>query len=198
MNDPSHSLSFIPGQAPLSGWDGEWRPDPESVSRLARLEAGTAITIVKRAPDGVDVTRYPATVRRNEVPPPWIEVEATWTHRAVTVGGLAFEPGDSVREFFSAVHPYNAFALYSPLGAFKGWYGNVTFPAFLIGGKADPTLVWHDLYLDVVILPDGSTSLLDDDELAASGVPRATPLLGRAIEDARQMLIHTLPHLLLF
>lgn len=192
MDDPAHPFPFVSGRAPRAGWDGEWRPDPESVSRLASLEIGTSITVVKRAPDGSETTRYPGILARTDAPRPWIEVNAIWTHSAVAVSGLVFEPGDTLQEFFSALHPFNAFALFSASRAFKGWYGNVTFPAFLIGGETDPTLVWHDLYLDVVILPDGSTSLLDDDELAASGIPQSSPLFGQAIEDARLELVDSL------
>lgn len=192
MNDPARHFEFITGQTPRSGWDGEWQPDPESIPRFADLEAGTSITIVKRAPDGSESTRYPGTIARTTAPSPWIEVEAIWTNDAVTVFELAFEPGDTFREFFSPVHPINAFTLYSPSGTFKGLYGNVTFPAFLIGDMSAPVLVWHDLYLDVVILPDGSISLVDEDELAASGLPLAEPRFARAIEDARLDLINTI------
>ena len=160
--------------------------------RLAALEVGTPIEVVKRAPDGSETTRYTGLVGRTRSPSPWIEIEATWTHGAITVSGLAFEPGDALREFFSPAHPFNAFALHSPSGAFKGWYGNVTFPAFVTSDVASPTLVWHDLYLDVVILPDGSMSLLDDDELALSGLPQAHPRFARAIEAARRDLLESI------
>lgn len=197
MNDPAPAFAFIIDTVPGLGWDGEWRPDPESVARIDRLEAGTPIAIVKRAPDGSEATKYLAVIRRTDAPSPWIEVEATWTHGPVTVGGLVFESGDTLREFFSATHPFNAFALFSPSGAFKGWYGNVTFPTFLIGDETTPTLVWHDLYLDVVILPDRAMHLLDDDELADSGLPSSEPSLYEAIIQARHDLIDAIPGFLL-
>lgn len=195
MDEPAHPFGFITGHVPLSGWDGEWRADPASVSMLARLPAEASITVVKRAPDGSETTRYSALVVQTGAPSPWIEVEATWRHRAVNVAGLMFEPGDTLREFFSALHPFNAFALLSPSGSFKGWYGNVTFPAFLTGEVEAPTLVWHDLYLDVVVLSDGSTSLLDDDELAESPLPRSDPGFASAIEAARLDLLAVIPTL---
>jgi hypothetical protein len=40
--------------------------------------------------------------------------------RAVDVNGLVFEPGDELREFFSPMHPFNAFAVYAADGALKG------------------------------------------------------------------------------
>lgn len=195
MTNHPRPFRFITGELPRSGWQGAWRPDPESVSHLARLSTGTPLTVVKRAPDESEAARYAAHVVPTYAPPPWVEVEAVWTHRTVDVAGLIFEPGDMLREFFSPVHPFNAFALRSATGMFKGWYGNVTFPAFLIGDGSPPdcTLVWHDLYLDVVILADGTVSLLDDDELAASGIPASHPDLARAIEAARDELITSIP-----
>lgn len=195
MDDPAHVFGFITGEMPRSGWDGAWRPDPLTVSRLAALPVENEITLVKRAPDGLETTRYPGMVVATDAPPPWIEVEATWTHSAANVAGLVLEPGDTLREFFSPTHPFNAFALSSPSGAFKGWYGNVTFPAFLVSDAMGPILVWHDLYLDVVILSDGSMSLLDDDDLAASGLPVSHARFARAIESARHDLIKVIPTL---
>ena len=191
----ARSFGFVTGEPPRSGWEGDWRPDPESVSGLAEMAAGTPLTVVKRAPDGSEVARYAAHVVHTHAPSPWIEVEAVWTQRTVDVAGLLFQPGDTLREFFSAVHPFNAFALRSPSDRLKGWYGNATFPAFLVSERSTSalTLVWHDLYLDVVILADGTVTPLDDDELAASGIPESHPGLARAIEAARRDLISTIP-----
>ena len=113
----------------------------------------------------------------------------------MVVAGLEFCPGDTVREFFSASHPFNAFAVMSPEGTLRGWYGNVTYPATNETIDGEPTLVWHDLYLDVVMLPDGSQILLDDDELAASGIPANDPVFAGAIEQARRDLIAIIPQL---
>ncbi len=181
---------------PKATWDGGWWPDPSSVAALGRLEPGSELAVAKRAPSGLETTRYPATVAATWAPQPWIEVVATWTLPRVDVAGLIFEPGDTLREYFSAEHPYNAFAVVSPQGKLRGWYGNVTYPAFLdiVGDEA--VLVWHDLYLDVVILPDGGLRLLDDDELEASGLPAAEPAFSRAIVQARRDLIATIPTLI--
>ncbi len=164
---------------------------------MAALTPATVVTVVKRGPDGVETTRYAATVADTIAPSPWIEVVATWGHGRVEVSGLVFLHGDTLREFFSAEHPFNAFAVFSPKGEFRGWYGNVTFPAFMDrDGDNGDILVWHDLYLDVVILPDGTLHLLDDDELAASPLPAADPAFAAAIEQARRDLIEAIPVLM--
>ncbi len=163
---------------------------------MAALTPGSVVTVVKRAPDGRETTRYPATVTHTIAPAPWIEVVATWEHGRVEVSGLVFENGDTLREFFSAEHPFNAFAVFSREGELRGWYGNVTYPAFIDKDAGGDTLVWHDLYLDVVILPSGKMHVLDDDELAASPIPATDPAFETAIEQARRDLIDVIPTLI--
>jgi hypothetical protein len=163
---------------------------------MAALVAGQTITVAKWNPEGADVARYEAQVVTSAAPGPWLEVLATWTMPAVNVAGLRFEPGDAIREFFSPLHPFNAFAVLTPGGDLRGIYGNVTFPAFLMGEDAGDVLVWHDLYLDAVVLPDETVRLLDDDELAASGLPESRPLFAAAIVRAREEMLAMLPWLL--
>ncbi len=181
---------------PKATWRHDWRPDPASVAALSSLVPGTVVTVVKRAPNGTEAARYPARVAVTQAPGPWIELVANWTLPRVDVAGLIFEPGDTLREFFSAEHPFNAFAVYSPAGDLRGWYGNVTYPAFIETIDGESCLVWHDLYLDVVTLPNSAMRLLDDDELAESGLPVADPAFGAAIIQARRDLIATIPTLI--
>lgn len=178
-------------------WDAGWHPDPGSVEALATLTPGTVVTVVKRAPDGSEAARYPATVAEMTAPSPWIELVAKWTLPRVEVAGLVFELGDTLREFFSTQHPFNAFAVIAPGGELRGWYGNVTYPAFIDKVDGQDILVWHDLYLDVVILADGTMHLVDDDELADSPIPAADPDFADAITQARRDLIDTIPTLIL-
>lgn len=154
-----------------------------------------SLTIVKRNPDGFETTRYKSKVVDSSAPAPWVEVEAEWTRARVEVAGLAFEPGDTLREFFSAEHPYNAFAVIAPSGDLRGWYGNVTYPAFFDTIEGEEVLVWHDLYLDIVILPNGAIHLLDDDELEESGLFSNQLGFAAAIVEARDDLIATIPML---
>lgn len=179
-----------------STWDAGWRPDRASADALAAIAPGSVVTVVKRAPSGAETTRYAATVIETFAPEPWIEVAATWGQGRIEVSGLVFEPGDTLREFFSATHPFNAFAVFSPEGALRGWYGNVTYPAFIDAVHGEDILIWHDLYLDVVILPLGTIHLLDDDELAESPIPAADPAFAEAIEQARRDLIAVIPTLI--
>ena len=178
---------------PPIGWNGAWQPDPSSVTAIQSIPLGATIQVVKRAPEGHESTRYPAVRVETTAPVPWIELDAVWVVPDVVVAGLEFVPGDTVREFFSAQHPFNAFAVISPEGSLRGWYGNVTYPATIELIDGVQTLVWHDLYLDVVALPDGSLFRLDDDELAESGIPNTEPVFAAAIEGAREDLITIIP-----
>ncbi len=174
-------------------WNGVWTPDPISIAGFEDISVGETVTVVKRAPDGSEAARYPAVRVTTPAPSPWIELVAEWTVPNVEVAGLKFIPGDTVRELFSARHPYNAFAVISPEGRTRGWYGNVTYPAFLDDVDGERVLVWHDLYLDMVILPDGSVHLLDDDELEESGILAQDQAFAAAIVQARLDLIEAIP-----
>jgi hypothetical protein len=153
-----------------------------------RLQPGAGVTVVKLAPDGSEAARYPgeiAAVRADG----WIVVRATWTYRHLALDGLEFHPGDVLLEWFSPAAPFNAFAVSSPDGRFRGWYANVTHPARLDFSIEPPLLLWHDLYVDLIGLPDGAFTLRDDDELAASGLETSNPHLHAEILRARNELV---------
>ncbi len=146
-----------------------------AVSPWPDLPPGQPLTVVKWAPDGAEVTRYPGLVVADVTPPGWLAVEARWVNRAVHLDGLDFLPGDTMIEYFSPVARYNAFAVHAPDGTLRGWYANVAHPATLDPATDPPTLVWHDLYLDLVVLPDRTIVVRDHDELAESGLERSDP-----------------------
>lgn len=153
------------------------------------LPPGTALTVVKRAPDGAEVTRYRGAVIEAGAPPPWLAVAATWTSRHAHLDGLDFIPGDTLHEFFSPTDPFNLFAVFSPEHRPRGWYANVTHPATLDPGTDPPTLTWYDLYVDLVALPDGTATVRDEDELLESGLATADPALHALILATRDELL---------
>ena len=145
--------------------------------------------MVKLAPDGSEVTRYQGFVSAKTADAPWVVVEARWTNRQVDLDGLSFVPGDLLLEYFSAKHPFNAFAVYAPDGTRRGWYANVTYPSTIDSTTSPPTLFWHDLYLDVIALPDGTIRILDEDELDEAGLAQSDPDLHQAIIAANDEVI---------
>jgi hypothetical protein len=172
--------------------DRDEEQQQESVIWSALL-LGTELTIVKLAPDGSEAARYRGQVL-GQRPDSWLLVQATWANRKIELGGLSFCPGDELLEWFSPQHPFNAFAVFSPRDRCKGWYANVAYPARLDASMDPPVLIWHDLYLDLVGLPDGSFTVRDDDELLASGLAHANPELHARILGARSELIRRFQH----
>lgn len=143
---------------------------PEPGPAWPDLPPGTPLQIVKWSPEGHEVARYPGEVIEAGAPAPWVAVRAMWVSRAYDLDGLLFVAGDRLHEFFSPRHTYNAFSVWTPDGRRRGWYANVTHPARLDTETEPMTLTWHDLYLDVVALPDGTTVVRDEDELGAAGI----------------------------
>jgi predicted RNA-binding protein associated with RNAse of E/G family len=158
-------------------------------ARWPALPLGTPLQIVKLSPAGEEVARYPAVVIEAGATPPWVAVRATWVSRQHDLDGLLFVPGDTLHEFFSPAHPFNVFSVFAPDGRLRGWYANVTHPSRLDHSTEPPTITWHDLYVDVVALPDGATIVRDEDELAESGLAQCDPDLHRAILAARDELL---------
>ncbi|HYP58855.1 MAG TPA: DUF402 domain-containing protein [Thermomicrobiales bacterium] len=137
------------------------------------IAPGTLATVVKLSPAGNEVARYSAVVTDEVCPEPWLAVRAIWTMKRVDASGLIFEPGDTLIEYFSPEHWFNAFRVIAPDGALRGMYGNVTHPTTIKSDSAEVVVTWHDLYLDVIRLADGTVVLADEEELATSGLEQS-------------------------
>jgi hypothetical protein len=168
-----------------------WGIDEATMARWSELMPETEVTVVKRSAKdgGREKTRYPANVIETGLPAPWVVVEARWTHGTVEQAGLTFEDGDLLHEIFSPIHPFNAFAVFGTDGGLKGWYANVDWPAVLETEGEETLLVWNDLFIDMVALPDGSVTVLDEDELEESGLTLTDPALHDRILAARDELV---------
>jgi protein associated with RNAse G/E len=139
--------------------------------------------VVKLRPDGTPATRYQAVELGS--PPGWIATEARWTFKTVDISYFTFEPGDRLEEFFSLDRWYNLFAVFRPTGELVGGYCNVTYPTILTGDE----LHWHDLWVDVIVMPDGQVFVLDEDELEEAGLAATDPPLYATIMAARDELL---------
>jgi predicted RNA-binding protein associated with RNAse of E/G family len=95
----------------------------------------------------------------------------------VFVDGVPFEAGDLFTEYYYPGRWYNVFHIADTDGRRKGWYCNVTRPPEI----ADDTITYVDLALDLFVHPDGTYTVLDEDEFDA-GVGLYTPA---DIEEAR-------------
>lgn len=153
------------------------------------LAVGTRLIVVKLVPEGHEKARYRGTVIEAGAPHPWVAVETVWTLRPYDLDGLLLLPGDTLYEFFSPVDWFNAFSVFAPDGTLRGWYGNVAYPARLEPTTEPMTLTWHDLYLDVVALPDGTVVVRDEDELAEANLYIADRSLYVRILEAKVELL---------
>lgn len=158
----------------------------------AELTPGVELTIVKLAPEGHEATRYPGRVIEQAAPPGWLAVRATWTYSEMSLDGLRLVPGDTIDEYFSATEWFNAFQVIAPSGAPRGWYANVTYPATIEVGTIGPTLFWHDLYVDVIALPNGVVTVRDEDELAESGLAASDHEIYETILASRDLILRAI------
>src|SRR5215211_667002 len=132
------------------------------------MPAGDPVRIVKLRPDGSEATSYDGIELRGAFPEDWRVFRAEWTVGTINAGGLIFEIGDYLHEYFSPTAWFDVFALFASNGRLKGWYGNVTWPTMFEAGPEFETIVWHDLFIDLIGFPDGHFLILDEDELEAS------------------------------
>lgn len=153
------------------------------------MSTGDQVRIVKLRPDGSEATSYDAVELPGSYPEDWRAFRAEWTSGTINAGGLIFEIGDYVHEYFSPTAWFDVFALFGAAGQLKGWYGNVTWPTMFEDGPDGETVVWHDLFVDLIGFPDGQFLILDEDELEASGMIEDEPDIVALILAARDTMI---------
>ena len=122
---------------------------------------GTA-TVLKLDAEGAEVFRYSGNiVRRTETS---VVLEAVFDMEEREFHGLTFRRGDRFIETHYSDRWYNVLAVHDvDTGELKGWYCNISRPATIL----DATVSAEDLALDLVVLPNGSQFVIDEDEFAA-------------------------------
>lgn len=99
-----------------------------------------------------------------------LTVAATFRMDDVTVGGLLLAAGDCFVETYYANYWYNVFGIYArDSHRLRGWYANIGEPIAL----TPEHIAYRDLALDLIVLPDGTQTVLDADEFAALHLPPA-------------------------
>jgi hypothetical protein len=119
------------------------------------------ITVHKLNERGEEVWRYSGEVL--EWTPTRVTLAARFDRGRIDVGGLILQRGDRFLETYYSDRWYNVFDVSDRLGRFKGWYCNVTRPARFEDGH----VYAEDLALDLVVLPDGTSKVLDEEEYAS-------------------------------
>ncbi len=100
--------------------------------------------------------------------------------------GVTFEPGDVFYEHYDDGKPYGLWQVLSPdEDRLKCWYCNISTPAEF----GDGAITFRDLLLDVLLLPDGRTGVLDRDDLMAALAAGLDPALGALAEEATREVL---------
>lgn len=126
------------------------------------MKPGDPVVVHKLDDRGVEVWSYPGAVVHTT--PVSVTLEASYNGPDVDFHGLPLRRGDRFVETFYADRNYNIFAVHGPDGVpFKGWYCNIARPAVWREGHVSA----EDLALDLVVLPDGTSAVVDQEEFEA-------------------------------
>ena len=97
-----------------------------------------------------------------------IVVRCPWPlPKTVDLGPFKIVPGDIFIEVYPRHEWFNIFCIYDAIGLLKGWYANVTLPVEISATEVR----WRDLALDLMVLPNGEQTVLDEDEFAKLSLP---------------------------
>jgi predicted RNA-binding protein associated with RNAse of E/G family len=111
-----------------------------------------------------------------------VVLEAFFSFERVQAGNLVILKGDRFIETFYTRRWYNTFEVHDREDDnLKGYYCNVGYPAVL----QDAQVSYRDLALDLVVMPDGSQQVLDEDEFEA--LPITDEVRRQALEGLKQL-----------
>ena len=134
------------------------------------------ITVIKRNPDGQEVMRYTGDILHQEQRT--ITLEAKFNHADVPVNHTILRRGDRFIEKYYTDRWYNIFEIHDREdGRLKGWYCNIGKPAVMEAGNG---ISYVDLALDLWVAPDGTQTILDEDEFATLDLDAETRSRARA------------------
>ena len=93
-----------------------------------------------------------------------IKLEAFFTRDDMVLMSTVLKRGDRFVETFYSNRWYNIFEIYDrDSKSLKGWYCNLGMPAIIEDGAVS----YVDLALDLWVAPDGTQTVLDEDEFQA-------------------------------
>jgi predicted RNA-binding protein associated with RNAse of E/G family len=120
------------------------------------------ITIIKQNPAGEETWRYPGSILKRDEKS--LVIEAFFDREDLDFHGMCLCHGDRFVETYFFERWYNILEIYDRTDdRLKGWYCNVCSPAV----EKDGLLMYRDLALDLLVFPNGSQLVLDEDEFAA-------------------------------
>jgi hypothetical protein len=143
-----------------------------------------SITIIKKDHAGREVFRYSGQVIARDTT--WVQLEALFSFPDRQTAYHTFRRGDRFIEWHYSDRWYNILEMYDvDDDRLKGWYCNVTRPAAF----GPDTIRADDLALDMFVAPDGTMTVLDEDEFAALPLDESTREKARqALEEIKRLV----------
>jgi uncharacterized protein len=150
------------------------------------MPAMTAITVIKRNAQGQETWRYTGSLVRREGSA--LHIEAPFNYKETPFMDITIRPGDPFLEVYYTDRWYNIFEIHDrDDGHLKGWYCNVGKP---VVEEAEGVISYIDLALDLWVAPDGTQTVLDEDEFALLDLDAETRQQAlRALEELKGLFI---------
>jgi predicted RNA-binding protein associated with RNAse of E/G family len=101
------------------------------------------------------------------------ELDRDWT-----VGSIVVRKGGHTAGHFWMDRPYNVYHWIDARGTTVGYYFNVG----VTDEIGESVVAWRDLVVDVLVHPDGTIEILDEDELPPDLAPELRRTIARALE----------------
>jgi uncharacterized protein len=128
------------------------------------------ITVIKRNVQGQETWRYSGVLTRRDGAA--LHLEALFNGKDSPFMMIMIKNGDRFMETWYTDRWYNIFEIHDrDDDALKGWYCNIGKPAVF---DADDVISYVDLALDLWVSPDGTQTVLDEDEFAALSLDTET------------------------
>ncbi len=142
------------------------------------------LTVIKRNPEGKEVMRYTGVALHQE--PGVVTLQASFNHADVPVMQTTLRRSDRFIETYYTDRWYNILEIHDREDdRLKGWYCNIARPVVM---EAGDVISYVDLALDLWVAPDGTQTVLDEDEFAALDLDTETRTRARAALEELQAL----------
>ena len=132
----------------------------------ASFSISQEIDIIKLNIDGTEKWRYKGRIlslNGHE-----IYIEAFFDQQDLEIHGLFIGKNDRFLETYYSDRWYNIYEIYArDQGGLRGWYCNISTPV----RYGEKSISYIDLALDLIILPDGSQIIVDQDEFLELNIP---------------------------
>ena len=156
----------------------------DSAAFFSTIAPGTPVTVRAHKYDGREYRRW--QVFFVEVVPGGVLLDGVFN--SFVEGRTPFFGGDRAVEFFYADRGYNIVTGYAPDGTLRACYCNISTPSVFVQTAEGPEVHFIDLDLDVLVWPDGSCVVTDEEDFAENsvryGYPPAIERDARAAVDA--------------